>query len=77
MAFYNWRFLIYDPNEEETEIHQQLAQLQKEYILRAQPFIDRLVEIEKLKPPRPMVVSLAELSDLCLMEYNGNSLQAK
>ncbi len=41
----------------ETFYRQQLADLQREYQERAKPIIDRLVELESLKPPKPFYIT--------------------
>lgn len=52
----------YKSNEEETYLREQLVRLQREYQSAAQPYVDRLVFLESMKPPPVFTVSWGELS---------------
>ena len=43
-------------SEYENLLKQQLADLQRDYFERAKPIIDRLVELESMKPVPPLVI---------------------
>jgi hypothetical protein len=45
--------------DERTYLRQQLAELQREYHRQAAPIIEKLVAIESMAPPAPIVVAIA------------------
>jgi len=42
--------------DEPTYLRQQLAELQREYHARIAPIIEKLVKIESMRPPAPVIV---------------------
>jgi hypothetical protein len=49
---------------EERYCHQVLAELRRSYELQAKPYIDRLVAIQCLRPPPPLVLTLDKCAGL-------------
>lgn len=48
---------------EEQQIMGQIHRLQRRYQIDAKPYIDRLVEIEQIKPPKPIFIPAESLAD--------------
>ncbi|WP_443700176.1 hypothetical protein [Pseudomonas sp.] len=46
-------------DEYESRNKMQLAEMQKEFQMRAKPLIDTLVRIERMRPPRPIVIDVS------------------
>lgn len=45
-------------DEQISELHRMLAQLQRSYQKAAQPIVDKLVYLESLKPPKPVIIPI-------------------
>ena len=45
-------------DERISELHRQLAELQNNYQVAAQPIIDELVYLESQKPPKPILIPI-------------------
>lgn len=46
---------------EEEYLRERLVDLQRKYQAEAKPFVDRLVELELMKPPAPIFIDAANL----------------
>lgn len=44
-------------DEMERQLKQELANLQRDYQMKAEPIIGQLVKIHSLRPPRPIIVT--------------------
>ena len=58
---------------EEDHLKAQLRSLQESYARSAKPIIDRLVAIESMKPPAPVIFNAADLPAGLLAELRGLS----
>jgi len=56
---------------EERYLREHIAMLQESYAKAAKPYIDRLVAINAMRRPAPMIVTVAQAQALGLMPANG------
>ncbi len=56
---------------EERYLRETLAMLHESYAKAAKPYIDRLVAINAMRPPAPMIVTLEQAQALGLMPANA------